>query len=84
MDKANLKSLSTENQLLAEFILILTVSYHLPTKLGWLIHCYIEVSEFAQVGLTFMFSKATAILITLLIIVLKLIWITNIEYKEKW
>ena len=57
MGKANLQSLSTENQLLVEFILILTVSYHLPTKLGRLIHCYIEVSEFAQVGLTFMFSK---------------------------
>ena len=34
MNKANLQPLSTTNQLLAEFILIFTVSYHPPKKLA--------------------------------------------------
>ena len=33
-------------ELLAEFILILIVSYHSPTKLSSFIHCYIDVSRF--------------------------------------
>ena len=40
MEKKGLPLLSTANQLLAEFIPILTVSYHLVTKLY---RCYIDV-----------------------------------------
>ena len=53
MNMADLQHLSTANQLLAEFILISTVSYHPPIKLAWFIHCYLDVSGFAQIGLTF-------------------------------
>ena len=41
------------NQRLAEFIPILTVSYHPVTKLACFIHYYIDVSGFAQIGLSF-------------------------------
>ena len=45
--------LSTANQLLAEFIPTVTVFYHPVTKLPCYIHYYIDVSEFAQIGLSF-------------------------------
>ena len=48
MNRANLQPLSTANELSAEFRLILTVSYHSPTKLAWFMHCYVDVSGFAQ------------------------------------
>ena len=51
--KTSLPLLSTENQLLAEFIPILTVSYHPVTKLASYIHYYIDVSGFAHIGLSF-------------------------------
>ena len=38
---------------LAEFPPILTVSYHPVTKLACYIHYYIDVSGFAQIGLSF-------------------------------
>ena len=41
------------NQLLAEFIPILIVSYHLVTKSACYIHYYIDVSGFAQIRLSF-------------------------------
>ena len=41
VNEPNLQPLSTANQLLTEFLLILTVSYNLPTKLAWFIDCYI-------------------------------------------
>ena len=44
MNKASLPLLSTSNQPLAEFIPILTVSYHPVRKLGCYIHYYIDVS----------------------------------------
>ena len=53
VNKANLQTLSTTNQLSAEFILILTVSYHPPTKSACLIHCYKDVPRFAHIGLSF-------------------------------
>ena len=43
MKKADLPILSTANQLLAEFIPNLTVSYHPVTKLACYIHYYIEL-----------------------------------------
>ena len=53
-EKTSLPLLSTINQLLAEFIPILIVSYHLVTKLAaCYIHYYIDVSGFAQIGLSF-------------------------------
>ena len=51
--KASLPFLSTANLLLAEFIPILTVSYHPATKLACYIHYYIDASGFAQIGLSF-------------------------------
>ena len=51
--RMNLPLLPTANQLLAEFISILTVPYHLVTKLASYIHYYIDVSGFAQIGLSF-------------------------------
>ena len=53
MKKTSLPLLSTANQLLAEFMPILTVSYHVVTKLARYIHYYIDVSRFAQIGLSF-------------------------------
>ena len=50
--KTSLPFLSTANQLLAEFIPILIVSYHLVTKSACYIHYYIDVSGFAQIGLS--------------------------------
>ena len=38
---------------LVEFMPILTVSYHPVTKLASYIHYYIDVSGFAQTGLSF-------------------------------
>ena len=52
-EKISLLLLSTTNQLLEEFIPILTVSYHPVTKLACYIHYYIDVSGFAQIGLSF-------------------------------
>ena len=51
--KAGLPLLSTANQLLAEVISILTVCYHPVPKLACYIHYYIDVSGFAQIGLSF-------------------------------
>ena len=53
MKKTSLPLLSTANQLLAEFIPILTVSYHPVIKLACYIHYYIDVSGFARIGLSF-------------------------------
>ena len=50
--RESLPFLSTTNQLLAEFIPILIVSYHLVTKSACYIHYYIDVSGFAQIGLS--------------------------------
>ena len=50
---ADLPLLSTANQLLAEFVPTLTFSYHPVTKLACYIHYYIDVSQFAQIGLSF-------------------------------
>ena len=43
----------TANQLLPEFILILTVSYHPVTELACYIYYYVDVPGFAQIGLSF-------------------------------
>ena len=51
--KAGLPLLSTANQLLAEVISILTISYHSVPKLACYIHYYIDVSRFAQIGPSF-------------------------------
>ena len=51
--KTSLPLLSTGNQLLAEFIPVLKVSYHPVTKLACYIQYYIDVSGFAQIGLSF-------------------------------
>ena len=48
--KTSLPLLSTENQILAEFI---PVSYHPVTKLPCYMHYYIDVSGFAQIILSF-------------------------------
>ena len=52
-EKDKFTALSTANQLLAEFLTILTVFYHPVTKLTCYIHYYIDVSGFAQIGLSF-------------------------------
>ena len=52
-EKISLLLLSTTNQLLEEFIPILTVSYHPVTKLDCYIHYYIDVSGLAEIGLSF-------------------------------
>ena len=52
-EKARLPLLSTANQLLADFIPILTVSYHPVTKLACYIHYYIDLCRFAQTALSF-------------------------------
>ena len=56
VNKADLSLLSTANQLLAESKPILTVSYHLVTKLACYLHYYIDVSGFAQIGLSFTYN----------------------------
>ena len=52
MKKTSLPLLSTTNQLLAEYIPILTVSYHPVPKLACYINYYIDLSGFAQTGLS--------------------------------
>ena len=53
VNKASLPLLSNANQLLAEVIPILKVSYHPVIKLACYIDFYIDASGFAQIGLSF-------------------------------
>ena len=49
----NVKPLCTTNHVLAEFTLILTVFYHPLTELARFVDCFIGISGFAQIGLSF-------------------------------
>ena len=91
MNKANLQPLCTANHLLAEFTLILTVSYHPPTKIGMihaLLYRYFRIcSDWTKFHLELVklmdVFNSNSYPENFSIIVLERFWITNIEYKKK-
>ena len=97
MNKADLPLLSTANQLLAEFIPILTVSYHPVTKLvpssykisllhALLYRCFQICWDWTtfHVELVKLKDVFKSNGYPENFIVLKSFWIKNIEYKKKW